>query len=95
MVLFYSITAGVYEETIFRGIYTKLFETYFKRKWLFFLFGAFIFASVHWCNGPVNLIHTFCWGLAALIIYYYRRKLLSLMLMHAAYDEVTYGRLYQ
>ena len=93
MVFFYAITAGVYEEIIFRGIYTKLFEGYFKQKWLFFSFGALLFASAHWCNGPVNLIHTFAWGMIALVIYFYRRKLLSLMLMHAAYDVVTYGRL--
>ena len=95
LIVLYSVSAGIYEETIFRGLYTKLFREHFSKKWLFYGFGATIFAAIHWSNGPLNILHTFLWGLAALIIYNYRPKLLSLILMHSAYDFVMFAGLHK
>ena len=92
-VIYGSLSAGIYEEIIFRGIYTRLFKPYFKRRAYFLFWGAAIFSLIHWCNGPLTLIHIFLWGFLALWLYDWKKRLLSLTIMHIAYDFVHFGRL--
>lgn len=92
-VIYGSLSAGIYEEFIFRGIFTRLFKTYFRKRAYFLFWGAVVFALIHWCNGPLALIHIFFWGLLALWLYDWKKRLLSLVIMHIVYDIAHLGRL--
>lgn len=89
-VLYLALTAGLYEEVVYRGFVILQLE---KSGWptgLAVLFSALIFAGVHWSLGPGILILAFSFGLLWAILYARFRSLIPLILSHFLFDFASF-----
>jgi len=91
LVVYASITSGVLEEIIFRGVITTRLQKYIhSRSWVVML-SCLIFAGIHWSEGPAQLIKTFVWALLPTIWFLKRKDLWGLILCHSLYNFRVFG----
>jgi membrane protease YdiL (CAAX protease family) len=81
------VTAGVVEETLFRGYAVTRLARLTGSLWLAAVLSASVFAALHfplWGGGPV--LHFLIGGVAATAFFIWRRDLLAMIIAHVATD---------
>ena len=91
LVVYASITSGVLEEIIFRGIITTRLQKYFHSKLWVVMLSCLVFAGIHWSEGGAQLIKTFVWALLPTIWFLKRKDLWGLILCHSLYNFRVFG----
>ena len=81
-ILYACVSAAVVEELIFRGLLIPWLQSRGWNTWAAILISAFLFAGIHWCQGPVQLASTFVFGLITGITFSSSGKLWPLILAH-------------
>jgi membrane protease YdiL (CAAX protease family) len=81
------VTAGIVEETLFRGYAVTRLARLTGSLWLAAVLSASVFAALHfpvWGAGPV--FHFLIGGVAATAFFIWRRDLLAMIIAHVAID---------
>lgn len=89
-VFYLSVTAGVFEEVVYRGFVLLQLQ---KAGWpagLAVIFSAIVFAGVHWSLGPAIWILAAVYGLFWGILYHRFRSLVPLMVSHFLFDFTSF-----
>jgi membrane protease YdiL (CAAX protease family) len=86
--LFFSATAGVIEEVLYRGLFRQMVAALFGPAAVkTYIFGsALVFGLAHWEQGSVGLYRATAFGLAAAVLYLKLGDLGPLILAHALID---------
>ena len=84
--LHFSLTAGIVEETIYRGMLKQLFDDNERGNALFVIISSLVFASVHWEGGARGLFLAFSFGIVASVFYALLKNIWPLILGHALSD---------
>ena len=87
--IYLGATAGLVEEIFVRGLplllLNKIYPEKLPRK-SYVLGTATIFSALHWTNGIPEAVATFCFGVAAAVLYLRLRDLWPLIASHFAID---------
>jgi hypothetical protein len=89
LALYFSLTAALVEEVMFRGLPWLWLSGYMegnRLRWTYLLWSSITFAGTHWENGQGQLFATFIYGLAAGGWFLVLRSLWPLVLAHLAID---------
>ncbi len=91
-VLYLSITAGIYEEIIYRGIAIHQLKSITSKTWVLVCASTLLFVAIHWSMGPGTWIEAGLWGALWAYLYIKTNSLLPVMIAHFLYDAFTiYG----
>ncbi|MEJ5362214.1 MAG: CPBP family intramembrane glutamic endopeptidase [Spirochaetota bacterium] len=91
-VLYLSITAGIYEEIIYRGIAIHQLKTFTSNTFLLVAVSTLLFVAIHWSMGPGTWIEAGLWGALWAYLYIRTHSLLPIMIAHFLYDVASiYG----
>jgi membrane protease YdiL (CAAX protease family) len=91
-VLYLSITAGIYEEIIYRGIAIHQLKTLTSNTFILVLASTLLFVAIHWSMGPGTWIEATLWGALWAYLYIRTNSLLPIMIAHFLYDAAyNYG----
>ncbi|MGQ9843754.1 MAG: CPBP family intramembrane glutamic endopeptidase [Spirochaetota bacterium] len=91
-VLYLSITAGIYEEIIYRGIAIHQIKTLTSNIFILVLSSTLLFVAIHWSMGPGTWIEAGLWGALWAYLYIETNSLLPIMIAHFLYDVASiYG----
>lgn len=86
IILYLSISAGVIEEIIFRGLTWTAFSRFELgryRNYTYLIVSSLLFALVHWEQGSASVLGSFGFGLVAAAIYLKLKNLWPLIGAHA------------
>ncbi len=89
-VLYLSVTAGVFEEVIYRGIVMGQLRRAGMNNVAVLLLSATFFALIHWSLGIFTLIVAFTFGLIWGILYMRYAALLPVIIAHFLFDFVVF-----
>lgn len=92
VVLYFSLSAGIFEELFYRAYLINFLENILKNKLIIILISAFLFSSIHWENGIVNLLSTFCLGCFSALYYIKSRKVVPLIIGHFITDFILLSK---
>lgn len=84
------LSAGILEETIFRGVLTELLKKYATHPALLAVVNAALFAAIHWCGGAGKLAATFLIGLIPAALYLRTGNLWLPVLWHVFHDAIVF-----
>ncbi len=91
-VLYLSITAGIYEEIIYRGIAIHQLRLITSNKWILIIASTLLFVAIHWSMGLGTWLEAALWGALWAYLYIQTNSLLPIMVAHFLYDLATqYG----
>jgi len=91
-VLYLSVTAGIYEEIIYRGIAIHQLRTLTSNTCILVLSSTLLFVAIHWSMGPGTWIEAGLWGALWAYLYIKTHSLLPIMIAHFLYDVASiYG----
>jgi len=91
-VLYLSVTAGIYEEIIYRGIAIHQLRTLTSNTCILVLASTLLFVAIHWSMGPGTWIEAGLWGALWAYLYIKTHSLLPIMMAHFLYDVASiYG----
>ena len=92
VILYFSITAGVFEEVFYRGIFQLACDTAFPylSRWAVVLSSGSLFAAIHWPSGLPAVIGSFFFGLIAAWLYAKQRDLRPLAVAHVVLGLFIY-----
>jgi membrane protease YdiL (CAAX protease family) len=90
VILYACLSAALVEEIIFRGLLIPWLESRGLKVWTSVFVSALLFAGIHWCQGPVQLAHTFVFGMITGMSFATSRKLWPLILAHFFVDLVAF-----
>ncbi|PKL39947.1 MAG: hypothetical protein CVV44_06920 [Spirochaetae bacterium HGW-Spirochaetae-1] len=91
-VLYLSITAGVYEEIVYRGIIISQLRYVTAKPWILVTVSALVFTIIHWSMGPGTWIIALLFGAFWAWLFLRQGKLLPIMIAHFLYDFLSiYG----
>lgn len=88
--LHFSITAGLVEELLYRGLFKKVITYFTERKLYFVILSSLVFSSVHWEGGIQNLFPSFITGLLFAIVYVKTKSLWPCIIGHIFTDAVYF-----
>ena len=92
MLLYFSITAAIFEEIFYRGIIFDFFQNFIKwtwlRNWSYVLFSAILFTLAHSAISLAYLISIFMFGFIAALLYIEYKRLEPLIMAHFFTDMV-------
>lgn len=77
-VLVYALLPSVYEEILYRGLYTDAFAT--ERTFVLYLVSSIVFASLH--SNYISILNAFVLGILLMIIYQKFRTLYAVVIFH-------------
>src|SRR5579884_60558 len=83
-----SATAGVVEETMFRGYLKRQFGAWTNRAWLGLICSAMVFGLAHGYEGPSTMFVIFVFGAMFGAVAMWRNSLRPGMMTHAMFDAV-------
>lgn len=83
-----SISAGLWEEVIFRGIIFTLLLNAFGL-WQAFVGSSLLFGAIHWYLGAGHVVKTTIMGFFFAAIYHYTESLLVVIAMHMVIDIIA------
>lgn len=90
--LYLSITAGIYEEIIYRGIAIHQLKALTSNTLILVMASTLLFVAIHWSMGPGTWIEAGLWGALWGYLYIKTNSLLPIMIAHFLYDLATiYG----
>jgi membrane protease YdiL (CAAX protease family) len=92
IILYASLSAGVLEEIVYRGVVTTELRKHIQSKLLLVIFSCFIFAGIHWSEGPAKVTQTFIWAIIPTIWFLKERNLWGPIVCHFLYDFMIYNR---
>ena len=81
-------TAGVVEETMFRGYLQRQFGAWTQRAWFGLLASAVVFGLAHGYEGPATMFVITAFGVMFGLVAIWRRSLRPGMMTHAMFDGV-------
>ena len=81
-----SCTAGIVEETMFRGYLQRQFGAWLRRAWLGLIASALIFGLAHGYEGPSTMFVIFVFGAMFGVVAMWRKSLRPGMMTHAMFD---------
>ena len=89
------IGIALYEELVRTFLLTGLWSYSRRRDWTIavILIAALLVGLVHWSQGPYGIVTIAIKSIVAGTFYYYRRRLLPLVLAHVLYDGLQVGML--
>jgi membrane protease YdiL (CAAX protease family) len=90
MILYACLSAAVVEELVFRGLLIPWLQSRGCSGWLSVVIAALLFAGIHWCQGPVQLVGTLAFGLVTGICFLTTRRLWPLILAHFWVDLIAF-----
>lgn len=91
-VVYLSITAGIYEEIIYRGIAIGQLKTITLDTCVLVTVSTLLFVAIHWSMGPGTWIEAGLWGALWAYLYIKTNSLLPIMIAHFLYDVASiYG----
>ncbi|MCX8124447.1 MAG: CPBP family intramembrane metalloprotease [Spirochaetes bacterium] len=91
-VIYLSITAGIYEEIIYRGIVIHQLKTITSNTWVLVCTSTLLFIAIHWSMGPGTWLEAGLWGALWAYLFIKTNSLLPIMIAHFLYDVVSiYG----
>ncbi|MBX9632632.1 MAG: CPBP family intramembrane metalloprotease [Burkholderiales bacterium] len=94
VVAYYSLTAGVVEEIVFRGLpwaWAAPFAGTSAKRWAWVGITSVTFGLVHWENGWPDVLTATLFGIAAAILYLRLRNLWPLVAAHALTDLIAFA----
>jgi membrane protease YdiL (CAAX protease family) len=91
VVIYFSLSAGLVEEFLFRGLLYQAFAGFRHSLALFLLVSPVLFSLVHWEDGFANLAATYIFGAFMAFAYLGLRNLWPLVLGHIFTDLVWFG----
>lgn len=88
MVFYFAISASIFEEIFFRGIFQRLCDVLAPNARRAAVVGVsgLIFASTHWAGGAVAIASSLLFGFVAAYLFSYQRDLKPLILSHFLLD---------
>lgn len=92
-VLYFSLTAALVEEVVFRGLAWNYFSTALPDIWqkpAYIIISSVLFAAVHCEQGPHGMIAAFSFGLAAAALYVSLKNLWPLVFGHFVGDVIAF-----
>ena len=92
-VLYLSITAGLVEEAVFRGLpwlYLSTFAHFRRRVPVYVISTFLLFSLVHSEQGPHGMLAALSFGIAAAILYLKIRNLWPIAIGHVATDVIGF-----
>lgn len=84
--LYYALTAAFIEEFYYRALFWKLVKNLKRNVIIYIFLSSFIFASVHWEGGIINIFTTFFYGIICSIIFVKTKNLWPLIIGHFVTD---------
>jgi membrane protease YdiL (CAAX protease family) len=89
------IGIALYEEVVRVFLLTGLWSYSARRDWTIavILFAAVLIGLVHWSQGPYGIVTIAIKSTVAGVFFYYRRRLLPLVVAHVLYDGLQVGML--
>ncbi|HOJ29721.1 MAG TPA: CPBP family intramembrane metalloprotease [Spirochaetota bacterium] len=91
-VLYLSITAGIYEEIIYRGIAIHQLKNLTSNTGILVIVSTLLFVAIHWSMGPGTWMEAGLWGALWAYLYIKTHSLLPIMIAHVLYDVASiYG----
>lgn len=89
------IGIALYEELLRAFLLTTSWSFSDRRDWavLVIILAAVLFGLLHWSQGPYGIVTIAIKGIVSGGFYYYRRRLLPLVLAHVLYDGLQVGAL--
>lgn len=88
-IFYLSMTAGIFEEVVYRGIAISQLKLVVENKWLIILFSSLFFALIHWSMGAKTLLMAFLLGSFWAYLFIRTGKLLPVIIAHFVYDFLT------
>lgn len=82
------ITAGIVEETMFRGYLQRQFGAWTHKTWLGLIASALVFGLAHGYEGPATMFVIFVFGAMFGVVALWRNSLRPGMMTHAMFDAV-------
>jgi len=93
VIAYASLTGGVLEEVICRGIVTTELKRHIRSAPLVVVLSCALFAGIHWSEGPARLISTGLWAVIPTIWFLRSGSLWGQMIAHVGYLLVLYLKL--
>ena len=93
VVFYFAVTAGLVEETFYRGLlfaYWKNCITPLRLFLSYSLSSALLFSAIHWEYGLHFVFATFSIGILVAAMYYYSRNIWPFVISHALVDVVSF-----
>ncbi len=90
IVVYFSVTAGVFEEVAGRAVFFKISRGVFWNPALYVLISSLLFSAVHWEGGVRNVTVTFVFGAVCAFLYLKTRNLWPLILGHTVTDYIAF-----
>lgn len=94
-VIYLSITAGIYEEIIYRGIVITQLRQITESRAVQIVASAFLFALIHWSMGPHTWIISMVYGLFWGYLFIRYHSLLPIMISHFLFDVLSIYQLHE
>jgi membrane protease YdiL (CAAX protease family) len=94
VILYFSITAGLFEEIFYRGLYQLAwdFVSPSMSKSVVVISSAIVFAMVHWASGFPAIVGSFLFGLVAAGLFIKQRDLRPLVVGHTLIGVFIFTR---
>ena len=89
-IIYFVITAGVFEEIIYRALVTSQLEKMTESKTLVVIFSCIIFAAIHWSEGIAKVIFSFFIALPLTLWYMRTRRVWGMISCHIIYDFLQF-----
>jgi len=92
-IVYFAITAAVFEEIFFRGLIWRLVYSSsikFNKSIVYVVISSALFGAVHWENGLPEVVSTTIFGIVACVLYLRLRNLLPLVIAHFLIDVVNF-----
>lgn len=86
IVLYMSFSAGLIEETFYRGLLKVIFQDDFHFNYKYILVSSFLFSINHWEGGVRNLFATFIFGIVTSILYLKIKNIWPIVIGHTIID---------
>jgi len=88
-VFYLSVSAGIFEEIIYRGMAIAILKSVTGRKTVLILVSAMLFTLIHWSMGPMTWTIAFIFGLLWAFLFIKTGSLIPVMVAHFTFDFLT------
>ena len=89
-IIYASLSAGIIEELIFRGIIVTELNKHIKNTVILVIFSSLIFSLIHWGQGFGKLIEVFIFSMIPTLWFIKTKQLWGNMIFHTSYNFLIY-----
>ena len=90
VIMYAALSAGFFEEVVFRGQAIQLLRQFTSNKIVIVLIASLLFALIHWCLGSSKLIATFIIGIFPTIWVLYTKRLWEAIIFHSIFNILAF-----